>query len=131
MGKLSKIISVCILIITLTGCGGGGGSENSKLGPDTHIIKYEVSSSTQNVSITYIDEDGKTVNLPNENSHDHPWAYTFTAKNGSHLALSAQLLGSEVDTIYVIIFLDNKEVARELSYSVGVTANTEYDIPLN
>jgi len=39
MGNLSKIISVCILIITLTGCGGGGGSENSKLGPDMHIIK--------------------------------------------------------------------------------------------
>jgi hypothetical protein len=93
--------------------------------------KYEVSSSTQNVSINYIDEDGKTVNLPNENSHDQLWTHTFTAKNGSHLALSAQLLGSGYDTIYVIIYLDYKEVAKNYSYSEGVSASTEYDIPLN
>jgi hypothetical protein len=126
-----KIFLVNIFLITLIGCGGGGGgSENCKPGPDEHCIKYEVSTSTQNVSITY-DINGEQVNKLNEDSHNKPWTYRFKAKNGSHLALSAQLLGSGYDTVYVTIYLDGMKVAESKSYSEGVSANTEYDIPSN
>jgi hypothetical protein len=122
-----KIFFLSILLVTLIGCGGSGGGDHTD--PDLHTVEYEVSTSSQDVSITYIDGDGKTVNLPGIDSHNSVWNYIFSAKNGDHLALSAQLLGSVDDTVHVTIFLDNQEVAHQMSYSVDVMAQTEYDIP--
>ena len=127
MGNLSKIILVCILIITLTGCGGsGGGSTQSS---DMHYVQYEVSTYSSNpVSITYIDEDGKTVELPSVDITNQSWTYSFYAKTGTYLYLSATLLGDSTDIFDITIYIDAiKE--NTVSQKGGTPAVLELTIP--
>jgi hypothetical protein len=117
-----------MLFIVIAGC--GGSSDGKKPIKGMHTVKYEVSTSSQDVSITYLDENGKTVSIPQQNTHDNPWIYSFEAKDGAHLSLSAQLLGEGYDTVYVTIYVDELSGFQEHSYGVGVSAHREYDIPM-
>jgi hypothetical protein len=127
MENLSKIILVYIFIITLTGCGGsGGGSTQSS---DMHYVQYEVSTYSSNpVSITYIDEDGKTVELPSVDITNQSWTYSFYAKTGTYLYLSATLLGDSTDIFDITIYIDAiKE--NTVSQKGGTPAVLELTIP--
>ncbi len=128
MGNLSKIILVCILIITLTGCGGsGGGSTQSS---DMHYVQYEVSTySSSPVSITYIDEDGKTVELPSVNVTNKSWTYSFYAKTGTYLYLSATLLSESDDIFYATITIDTLQVHTTSQKGSFGPAVLEFTIP--
>ena len=128
MGNLSKIILVCILIITLTGCGGsGGGSTQSS---DMHYVQYEVSTySSSPVSITYIDEDGKTVELPSVNVTNKSWTYSFYAKTGTYLYLSATLLSESDDIFYATITIDKLYVYTNSQKGSFGPAVLEFTIP--
>ncbi len=128
MGNLSKIILVCILIITLTGCGGsGGGSTQSS---DMHYVQYEVSTySSSPVSITYIDEDGKTVDLPSVNVTNKSWTYSFYAKTGTYLYLSATLLSESDDIFYATITIDKLYVYTNSQKGSFGPAVLEFTIP--
>ena len=127
MENLSKIILVYIFIITLTGCGGsGGGSTQSS---DMHYVQYEVSTYSSNpVSITYIDEDGKTVELPSVDVTNKSWTYSFYARTGTYLYLSATLLGDSTDIFDITIYIDAiKE--NTVSQKGGTPAVLELTIP--
>jgi hypothetical protein len=127
MGNLSEIILVCILIITLTGCGGSGGSSTQS--SDMHYIQYEVSTYSSNpVSITYIDEDGKTVELPSVNVTNKSWTYSIYAKTGTYLYLSATLLGDSTDIFYATIYIDFLK-ENTMSQKGGAPAVVEFTIP--
>ena len=124
---IRKIILVWIIIITLAGCGGSGGSGRSSTA--MHTVQYEVSTYSNNpVSITYIDEDGKTVELPSVNITNKSWTYTFSAKNSAHLYLSATLLGESTDIFYTTIYVDYLNENR-MSQKGGAPAVVEFTIP--
>jgi hypothetical protein len=125
---LRKIILVWITIISLTGCGGSGGSGRSSR--DMHAVQYEVSTYSDNpVSINYIDENGKIIDLPSVNVTSKSWVYTFTAKSGTQLYLSATLQSESDDIFYTTITVDNLQV-NTLSQkgSIG-SAVLEFTIP--
>jgi hypothetical protein len=117
-----------MLIVVVAGCSGSSGGNKPKEG--MHTVKYEVSTSTQDVSITYIDENGETVTIPQKDTHTKSWTYSFEAEDGSHLSLTAQLLGEGYDTVYVTIYVDELSGFQEHSYGVGVSTHREYDIPI-
>jgi hypothetical protein len=128
--RLQKIILVfiiIIIIITLTGCSGSGGGGRSGL--NMHTVQYVVSTYSNNpVAITYINEEGKTVELPSENVSNKDWTYTFSAKNGTHLYLSATLISESTDIFYATIYVDYiKEVT--MSQKSGAPAVIEFTIP--
>ena len=128
MGNLSKTILVCILIITLTGCGGSGGG--STLSSDMHYVQYEVSTySSSPVSITYIDENGKTVELPSVNVTNQSWTYAFYAKTGTYLYFSATLLSGSDDIFYVTITIDKLNVYTSSQKGSFGPAVLEFTIP--
>jgi hypothetical protein len=122
------IVISWLLILILAGCSGSSDGKNS--GNGIHTVKYEVSTSTQDTSITYLDENGETVSIPRQDTHTSLWSYSFNAKDGAHLSLSGQLLGDDVDTIYVTIYVDELSGFQEHSYGEGVSASREYDIPM-
>ena len=127
MGNPSKIYLVCILIITLTGCGGsgGGGSQSG----DMHYVTYEVSTYSSNpVSITYIDENGKTVELASVDVTNKSWTYSFYAKTGTYLYLSATLLGDSTDIFYATLYIDSLK-ENTMSQKGGTPAVIEVTIP--
>ena len=114
-----------ILLILLGSCGGGGGYSNS----DMHTVQYEVSTySTYPVSITYTDENGKTVEIQNKYVTDKSWAYAFSAKTGTHLFLSATLLGESDDIFYVTIYVDYINVSSYSQKGSGGPAVLEFAI---
>ena len=115
-----------ILLITLGSCGGGGGHSSS----DIHTVQYEVSTySTYPVSIMYTDENGKTIEIQNKYVTDIPWTYTFSAKTGTHLFLSATLLGESDDIFYVTITVDYVNVSSYSQKGSGGPAVLEFAIP--
>jgi hypothetical protein len=111
----------------LTGCGGSsGGSSHSG---NEHYVTYEISSySTNPVSISYINEKGKTVDLPSVNVTNQPWKYAFYAKTGSYLYLSASLLGDSTDIFSATIYVDYLNVST-MSQKGGAPAVIEFTIP--
>ena len=115
-----------ILLITLGSCGGGGAHSSS----DMHTVQYEVSTySTYPVSITYTDEKGKTVEIQNKYVTDNPWTYTFSAKTGTQLFLSATLLGESDDIFYVTIYVDYVNASSYSQKGSGGPAVLEFAIP--
>jgi hypothetical protein len=122
------IVISWMLILILAACSGSSDGKSSING--RHNVKYEVSTSTQDASITYLDENGETVSIPRQDTHTSLWSYSFNAKDGAHLSLSAHLLGGDVDTIYVTIYVDELSGFQEHSYGEGVSAAREYDIPM-
>ena len=115
-----------IFLITLGSCGGGGGHSSS----DMHMVEYEVSTySTYPVSIMYTDENGKTIEIPNKSVTDKSWTYTFSAKTGTHLFLSATLLGESDDIFYVTIYVDYVNVSSYSQKGSGGPAVLEFAIP--
>jgi hypothetical protein len=127
MKFLWKIFLPCILFIVMAGC--SGSSDGNKSIKGMHSVTYEVSTSTQDASITFLDENGESVSIPQQDTHRKMWSYSFEAKDGAHLSLSAQLLGEGYDTVYVIIKVDELE-SQQSSWGVGVIAYKEYDIPM-
>jgi hypothetical protein len=128
MRFLWTIILPCVLFIVMAGC--SGSSDGSKPIKGIHTVKYEVSTSTQDVSIIYLDENGETVSIPRKDTHtSSSWTYLFESKDGAHLSLSAQLLDDGPDTVYVAIYVDGSEF-QEHSYGEKVSALREYDIPI-
>jgi hypothetical protein len=126
--RLQQIILIPIILM-LFGCSSESGGDH-KLPPGMHSVKYEVYTSTQDTTILYRDENGYDQEITNVNTHDKPWIYTFNAAGGTHLNLSARLLGDGIDTIYVTIYIDHLEGFQEHSYGTGVSAGRTYDIPL-
>jgi hypothetical protein len=118
----------CMLFVVIAGC--SGSSDGKKTIKGMHTVTYEVSTSTQDVSIIFLDENDKTVSIPQKDTHTNKWTYSFEAKDGAHLSLSAQLLGEGYDTVYVTIYVDELLEVTEPSYGVGVSATTKYDIPM-
>jgi hypothetical protein len=118
----------CMIFVLLVGCSGSSDGNESIKG--MHTIKYEVSTSTQDVSITYLDEKGETVIIPQQDTHTNTWSYSFEAKDGAHLSLSAQLLGEGYDTVYVTIYVDELSGFQAHSYGEGVSTQREYNIPI-
>ena len=115
-----------ILLLTLGSCGGGGGHSSS----DIHRVEYEVSTySTYPVSITYTDENRKTVEIQNKSITDKSWTYTFSAKTGTHLFLSATLLSESDDIFYVTIYVDYLNVSSYSQKGSGGPAVLEFAIP--
>ena len=127
MKSLCTIFLACMLFIVMAGCSGSSDGKKSK---GMHTVKYEVITSTQDVSITYLDANGETVSIPQQDTHTRSWTYSFEAKDGAHLSLSAQLQGEGIDTIYVTIYVDELSGFQEHSYGVGVSAHREYEIPM-
>jgi hypothetical protein len=129
MKFLWKIFLLCILFIVMAGCSGSSDGNSSSKG--MHSVRYEVSTSTDDASITFLDENGESVTIPQQDTHSSIWSYTFEAKNGAHLSLTAQLLGeSEDNTIYVTIYVDALSKFQQSSFGKGVSAHIEYDIPM-
>jgi hypothetical protein len=121
---LQKLIVVCIIII-LTDCGGSGGSNEAM-----HTVVYEVSTYSNNpVSITYIDEEGKTVELPTVNVTNESWTYKFSAKNSTHLYLSATLLSESDDIFYATITVDSLQVCTMSQKGSAGPAVLDFTIP--
>ncbi len=127
--KYLWIILSFMLLMSPFGCSGSGGGNH--LAPGMHSVKYEVDTETQNVNIVYRDENGNDQERDNEDSHNKPWTYSFSAKDGAHLSLSAQLLGERYDTILVTIYVDNLTVQQQSSFGSSVGALVEYDIPIS
>jgi hypothetical protein len=94
-----------------------------------HYVQYEVSTYSSNpVSITYIDEDGKTVELPSVNVTNKYWTYSFYAKTGTYLYLSATLLGDSTDIFDITIYIDALK-EDSMSQKGGTPAVLEFTIP--
>jgi hypothetical protein len=114
------------LIMIAIGCSGGGKRSN------LHYVEYEVSTSItdQTVSISYLDENGMTIDLQNVTGFDKGnWIYTFTTKSGAHLRLSAMLNGDIDGTIHATIRVDYNPAIESLNYFHGIPAIAEYTIP--
>ncbi len=62
------------------------------------------------VSINYIDENGKIIDLPSVNVIIKSWACTFTVKSGTRLYYSAALQGGSDDIFYATITVDTLQV---------------------
>jgi hypothetical protein len=123
-----NILSMLILIITLTGCGGSGG-DGTHSGA-IHSVQYQVSTySTSPVSITYISEEGNTIDLPSVNITDKSWTYSFSAQSGAHLYLSATLLSGSDDIFYATITVDSLQVNTTSQKGTGGQAVLEFTIP--
>jgi hypothetical protein len=128
MKSLWAIFLACMLFVVMVGC--SGSSDGKKPIKGMHTVKYEVSTSLLDTSITFLDENGETISIPQKDTHSSIWSYSFEAKDGAHLSLSAQLVGEDPDTVYVTIIVDELSRFQEHSYGVGVTAHREYDIPI-
>ena len=113
------------IMLMLFGCSSDGGGDE-----DLSTIAYEVSSGAQNTTIIYRDENGVDQEISNIDSHTKPWTYAFSAAAGTHLELSARLLGDSPDTVIVTIKVNRLDVNQQLSYGTGVSARIIYDIPL-
>jgi hypothetical protein len=121
--KCFWMIVVVFIMVGITACGGGGPSGGSSLSADEHNVIYEVSSSTLDryFMITYIDEDGITVKLPNIHVVNEPWRYSFIAKNGTHLYLYVKAEGDSLDRYYATIYVDS-QIASTISETSGDTS---------
>ena len=116
--------------MTLSVCGGSG-NENTQL-IDMHAVQYEVSTySTDPVSITYHAENGKIIAIPSIYVNEKTWTYTFSAKSGTYLYLSAELLGVSNDIFYTSIYIDyfGKKLFRKKGWEDLLSLSLRY--PLN
>jgi hypothetical protein len=118
----------CMIFTAIMGCSGSGGGDESCSG--LHTISYEVSTSKQDTSITYIDATGKIVTIPRQDTHSENWSISFCAKDGAHLSLFAQIYTGSPDQLWLSIYVDNIKVVELPSYTEGVSAKIEYDIPM-
>jgi hypothetical protein len=100
------IIMIVLIAVGLTACSSGGGGSSHA---DMHSVVYEVSSSylDSNFMISYVDENGETVELPNQYVKDEPWRYSFHAKTGTHLYLYVKPLNNYSEMYYVTIHVDS------------------------
>ncbi len=98
-----------------------------------HGVQYVVSSNRQHANITYLDENGDYWYVTDTDTTTY-WTHSFTAANGTHLELSATLLHDsmdDADTLQVMIYVDGDQRKMSSSYGAGVSAEVEYDIPLD
>lgn len=72
-----KLVCVCLLAVLVSGCTDMFKSD----------VKYSVSGTASSVSLTYENEDGGTSQV---SSVPLPWSYSFKAKEGDFLYISAQ-----------------------------------------
>ena len=121
--KCFWMIVVVFIMVGFTACGGGGPRGGSSLSADEHNVMYEVSNSTLDsyFMITYIDEDGKTVELPNLHVVNKPWSYSFIAKNGTYLYLDVKPESNLPDRYYATIYVDSM-IGSTISQDAGETA---------
>lgn len=94
--------------------------------PSTKSIRYSVNGTTGvEVNITISNEDDGTSQFSDV---PVPWTYTFTAKKGHFLYVSAQnqMAGGEVSAI---IYIDGKEWKRSSSSGAYVIASASGSCP--
>ena len=88
-------------------------------------IKYKVYGEPVTVLLTYQDKYGKTqlekVNLP--------WEYSFNAKQGTHIAMSAQCYPDDPGNIIMILLIDGLEIKKSESIKSSMSS-TGYMGPL-
>jgi hypothetical protein len=127
--KYLWVILSFMLLMSPFGCSGSGGGNH--LAPGMHRVEYEVSTSITNphVSITYIDDNGKTQELNDIDANTSNWTYIFSAKSGTYLYLSSALHTEEDGTIQSTIYVDHQNVEQALNYLKGLNAVAEYTIP--
>jgi hypothetical protein len=126
---IKSLPSVLIGMMIFVSCGGGSSGGNAS-GEGLYPVVYQVSTgSYDGVAISYVDENGDTIDLPYADARSEVWTYSFSAAQGTHLAVTAQLLGEIAETIWVVIIVDGQEVAKQPSYTAGATASAEYVIP--
>jgi hypothetical protein len=113
------------IMLMLFGCSSDKGEDEN-----LSTIQYEVSSGAYNTTIIYRDENGVDQEITNIDSHTRPWTYVLSAVAGTHLELSARLLGDNPDTVIVTIKVNHLDTNEQRSYGVGVSARITYDIPL-
>jgi hypothetical protein len=100
-----NLILLCFLITILSVCGGNGNENAQHI--DMQTVQYEVSSySPVPLFITYSDENGKILTISSIYVNEKTWTYTFSAKSGTYLYLSAELLGGRNDIFYTSIHID-------------------------
>jgi hypothetical protein len=117
-----------IFLLTLLGCGGGGGGGSHS---GMHNVRYEVSSySLHPLNITYVDENGDSQTVSDVYVNNQNWTHSFSAASGTTLSLSASLEGTDNDTYWVNIYLDNipGPVIEKNQNLPGVPAIIEYTI---
>jgi hypothetical protein len=68
------------------------------------------------------------VDLPSVNVTNESWTYSFHAKTGTYLYLSATLLGDSSDIFYATIYIDSLK-ENTTSQKSGAPAVVEFTIP--
>ena len=120
MKKFLFIVFISIALSGFMGCSGSDSDSGDSGGGYT--VRYEVSTDeAEYAAISYINEQGETINLSNVNIGAAHWTHSFAAESGAQLSLSAQLIDARA-TIRVTIFVNEEEFASELSWGDGVSA---------
>ena len=122
---MKKFLFIVVISIDLAGFMGCSGSDSdSGYSGAGYIVRYEVGTDeAEYADITYINENGETINLPDVNIASAHWNYSFPAESGSQLSLSAQLIDAEA-TIRVTIFVNEEEFASQSSRCTNASATT-------
>lgn len=106
-------VAVFALLVALAGCDVLTGQSN---------IEYRVSGTATRASLTYETEGGGTGQV---SSAAIPWSYSFKAKKGDFLYISAQIT-SNSGTITTAIYKGGKEIetASSSGFASIATAST-------
>jgi hypothetical protein len=115
-GCLVMVAVLVIIGIAIGTCGKSSTTPTSNK-PTTYLIEYEVTGSAQSASLTYQNRDGGT----SQEDVSIPWTYSFTARSGDFVYISAQNEG-EYGTVTVNIYLDGVQVKTSTSSGAYVIA---------
>lgn len=113
----ARHIAALLLVVLLAGCDALTGQSN---------IEYRVSGSAARVSLTYESEGGGTSQV---DSAAVPWSYSFKAKKGDFLYVSAQIVSTSGGTVTVAIYKGGTQIESSSSsgFASIATASTMLD----
>jgi len=94
-----RVLPLMIVLLILS-CSKKKEDESGGSGEVVYQVKYEVTGTAKTVFVTYVNESGGT---SQESNVSLPWSYTFTAKPGDFVYISAQNEG-ETGSVTVTIY---------------------------